>query len=198
MNEIIISENELRKFYDGDEEIFEAIIRTYAGEIIGYCNLYLHNRVKSEDIAQEVLLKVYEQRKTFRRNENFKAWLFTIVRNTLIDTLRREQREIRLFSQGDNSQNYAENSGNLSQEQIRPDAKLEKQELRRILDEALQQLSPDEAEIIIHRYLLQLSIKEITSILHIPQGTVGVKIQRALKKLHKYFSEKNLTFYDLV
>jgi RNA polymerase sigma-70 factor (ECF subfamily) len=55
---------------------------------------YLNNREESEDVVQEVMMKLWEERKNAGRYENPAAWCTTVTRNYCIDLLRRRKRII--------------------------------------------------------------------------------------------------------
>ena len=58
-----------------------------------------------------------------------------------------------------------------------------------MVDTGLEKLRPNYREIVILDYIEELSYKEIADILHIPIGTVGIRLRRAKEALKKAFGE---------
>ena len=65
----------------------------------------------------------------------------------------------------------------------------EQKEIREVVDKGLREIEPKYREILVLYYIEELSYKEISEILHIPIGTVGVRIMRA-KEILKQIYEK--------
>lgn len=65
----------------GDDEAFVALWQKYYGHVCRILDHLMGNRQQTEDLAQEVFLRVYRARKTYQPNSKFCTWLFTIVNN---------------------------------------------------------------------------------------------------------------------
>ena len=82
------------RFLDGDEHALEEIIRDYKDGLIFYLNSFTGNIHTSEELAEETFVKLFTKKPPFRANRSdkrgssFKAWLYTIGRNTAFDYLR--------------------------------------------------------------------------------------------------------------
>jgi RNA polymerase sigma-70 factor (ECF subfamily) len=125
----------------------------------------------AEDIVQETLVRAW--RHADRLNPDpaqLRPWLFTVVRRLAIDGYRARQTRPALTDQ----------------EQIpvqpvpdRTDHALDRQVVR----EALRTLEPEHRDVLVHRYLLDLSVEETAAELHIPTGTVKSRSHKALRTL---------------
>ncbi len=77
----------------GDREAFVKLFESYAPRLVGYVDRYLQNRAVSEEIVQEVFLKLYRTRKRYTVQSRFSTWLYRIATNTALNAVRRRQHQ---------------------------------------------------------------------------------------------------------
>ncbi len=78
---------------DGDIDAFDELYRIYFSSLRVWFESRsptVRCRVMADDMAHDVLMKVYHDAKSFVPQGRFKAWLYRIARNLLIDSVRRE------------------------------------------------------------------------------------------------------------
>lgn len=124
----------------------------------------------ANDLVQETMLKAWSNRDKFTPGTNFKAWLFTILRNTYFSDLRRSRREI----QDVDGQHAALMSSGPEQE-----CHLELKDFVR----ALEQLSPDQREALILVGAEGFSYDEAAAVCGCAVGTVKSRVNRARNKI---------------
>ncbi|HEX2015698.1 MAG TPA: sigma-70 family RNA polymerase sigma factor [Solirubrobacteraceae bacterium] len=77
------------RFQAGDEEVFALLYARYFDRVYGYVRLLLHQAGEAEDVTQQVFLKLLSALAGYERREQpFRAWLFVIVRNHALSHLR--------------------------------------------------------------------------------------------------------------
>ena len=130
----------------------------------------------AEDVVQEAFVKAYRQLGTFRGDSSFRSWLLTIVANETRNLHRSRQRRTGLL------QRAAAAGGQADERDHAVDAALSA-ERREELVAALKQLSPADRDVLVYRYLLDLSEAETAQLLDRPKGTVKSRASRALAKL---------------
>lgn len=137
------------------------------------------NTALSNDLVQNVFLRILKYRQRFRGDGDFKAWLFHIARNVHYD--HHQKYKNRQTEQIDDWQDQlVDQKRSQTQEMIRAE------ELKQ-LRQALQQL-PDEQQQVLELGKLQgLAYKDIAQILGCTEGAVKVKVFRALKALKKIY-----------
>lgn len=155
------------------EETYRRLFLFLAPRVIAFfrargCDTHL-----AQDLAQEVMLKVYEQSSGLRQREAFRAWLFRIVRNEWLQELRRTGRTVPTVRL-----NLDEHENGVADKDPLAGA--------RFL-EWMQALEPDEREIMTFRYVDGLEYHEIAEVLHMPTGTVQWKVFHSKKKLAAKF-----------
>jgi RNA polymerase sigma-70 factor (ECF subfamily) len=77
---------------DGDPSCLAALFERHHRAVYRYFLHMLKDRALSEDLVQDVFLKVLRKARTFRGSGSFKGWLYNIARNVALDELRKARR----------------------------------------------------------------------------------------------------------
>ncbi|MBA3971931.1 MAG: RNA polymerase sigma factor [Bacteroidetes bacterium] len=133
------------------------------------------NSEEAQDLVQETFLKALKYRDKFVDATNLKAWLYTIMKNTFINTYRRSVKTRQIITQTDDISNVKQLSGSNS-----PDA--ESQINVKNIHKAINALD-DEYKVPFTRYFDGFKYKEIADELDLPIGTVKSRIFLARKRL---------------
>lgn len=72
----------------GSKEIFKSVYLAEYNNLVHFIHSYLKNKQDSEDLAQETMLAIWENRETLDPNKNFRSYLYTIARNKSLNYLR--------------------------------------------------------------------------------------------------------------
>src|SRR5215471_3660795 len=83
---------------EGEERAFTEIVRRYQGRVTNLVSRVLNDREASDDLAQEVFVRVFVHRRNYRRGSKFSTWLFTIAANLAKNEIRRRVRRRNWFS----------------------------------------------------------------------------------------------------
>jgi len=81
----------IKQFIDGDEKGFQMLVKKYQNRILNIVYSILGQDRESEDITQEVFIKVYKNLGSFKANSQFSTWLYRIAVNTTYDLLRKRK-----------------------------------------------------------------------------------------------------------
>ena len=144
------------------------------------------NREDAEEISQDIFIKTYRCLADFRGDSKFSTWLYTIVRTTSITFLRKKKLPTTSLDQ-ENTFIQLENQESSFQANL-----VEKKSRHAMVKEAIQMLSPDDAQVITLFYQAEQSLEEIGIILGMEANTVKVKLHRARIRL-KEKMEKNFS-----
>lgn len=158
---------------DPCEERFSDLFRAIAPRILTWFRVRGCDRSLAEDLTQEVLLAVFRQARYLRNAELFRPWLYRIIKNALLQHLRRTGRRIETV------QIDVAGPG--------PAAKQPDPLLPAEFAEWMAFLQADEREMLMLRYVDELEYHEIAEALGVPCGTVQWKIFNAKKKLAARF-----------
>lgn len=171
------------RFYEGDMEAFNYIYAdTYSWVLNEVRKIFAVNVSEIDDCVQEIYLLLYRKIRQYNPERgSFSAWFNTLVRNRIYDygrKLARNKEFVPDEEEGYFSEMVDENI------HINPEAKLERSERERILDEIMQELSESQRLCIQLFYCEGLKIKEIAERLNISEGTVKSRLHNGLKKLN--------------
>lgn len=73
----------------GDESAFIELFKRHAPALVGFSDRFFHNRAIAEELVQEIFIKLYRARRSYRRRSKFSTWLYTIATRTCLNELRR-------------------------------------------------------------------------------------------------------------
>lgn len=148
---------------------FTDIYDQYFDDVYRYVYFKTGNRWDTDDLVSEAFRKAFENYSA--RIENPKAWLFTIVRNTVTDFYRKKK-DVALAESLEN----CEYTYGFEQS-------LEKQDELNCLKQSLKLLSKEEMEIVNLRYFAGLKHLDIADLLGKSEDSVKMKVSRIIKKL---------------
>jgi RNA polymerase sigma-70 factor (ECF subfamily) len=77
---------------DGNAAAFEELVLRYQGRLITVLENMVHNRDRAEELAQDVFLRVFRARQSYRPDAKFATWLFRIAHNVASNALRSRSR----------------------------------------------------------------------------------------------------------
>ncbi|MFN7930057.1 MAG: RNA polymerase sigma factor [Blastocatellia bacterium] len=155
-----------------DEEAFCALFVAVYGRMRRYFLLRGVDRMTAEDLAQQVMLAVYQKAGEFADHRLFQGWLFAIARNELLQHWRRGQARPQTIE--------LEPMRAAIEEQfaVAPEIALQTE-----LDDWLTLLEPNERELVLLRFVEGLSYEELALVLGIPLGTVKSRLFSVKEKL---------------
>jgi RNA polymerase sigma-70 factor, ECF subfamily len=162
----------LRKAQRGDERAFSIIVRTYEQPVYNYVLRLTGDRSLSEDLTQEVFLRVYQGLPSFSLRSRFTTWLFQVTKNRVLDELRAMERRPRAV---------------VALDDVPPlevvDAPLERTEAIDAVWRAVEVLNPDLKMALLLRDVVGLSYTEIAETLEITLATVKWRIYKAREEV---------------
>jgi RNA polymerase sigma-70 factor (ECF subfamily) len=194
---------------------FDAIYKQYKWKVYNYVNFRVHDSKLSEEITNDIFLKVHEFLNVFDPQKcKFETWLYTISRNVLISAIRAEKsikglnlrKKIEIENDIENDSlktKYMEDekedrkllypdSDELPTKLAYIDKTFESKDLGKIIGLAFEKLKNIEKEVVTLFFIKEMSHQEISDILHITVPNVKVNIFRAKSKLQKYLSTSHV------
>lgn len=173
---------------EGHTDKFGILMERYQPKIFRYGKKFLSDPDNIEDVVQDVFIKTYQNIKGFDASQRFSPWIYRIAHNTYINAIKKNSL----------SPLYLFDFDTLISRTIVEDPivrEKEQKEMKELVDKGLSLIDPKHREILVLYYIEDLSYKEISEILHVPIGTVGVRIMRAKEVLREVIenskSEKN-------
>lgn len=156
----------------GKRDAMEKLLSQFDRDVFGLALLILGDRMEAQDIAQEVLIKVFNSLKHFDGRSTFRTWLYRVTVNTCRDALRRRARRHEMPLADAPPVAWA---GPLKKELDR--------EHHQAVWQAVQALDNPLRETVILRYYLDLPCAEIGQVTDTPLNTVYWRLHQARHKL---------------
>lgn len=181
---------------NGDHKAFEDLIKMTSGKIYNLGLRLLHNKEDAADIMQETYIAAYENLPKFKGTSSFSTWLYRIATNFALMKMRKEKgrqvSEERLKELSKHTYDTA-----ISDWTENPIDHLKKQEIRELLNKAIESLPPKYRSVFVLHDIEGLSIAEISDILSISPSAVKTRAHRSRlylrEKLSEYFKETEKT-----
>jgi RNA polymerase sigma-70 factor (ECF subfamily) len=174
----------------GDRELYHRLIQPYELSVYRMALSFVKNETEAEDVAQEAILKAFRNLSSFRGESKFSTWLISITLNEARRRLRR-QSTVRMESLHEPSEEGGRVSPALLQDWREiPSEALERREVRELLQNAIEQLSPIYREVLVLRDIEELSTEETAGVLAISISSVKVRLHRARIMLQKELAPK--------
>lgn len=161
----------IRAAAKGDTAAFSELVRLYQEPVWRFLTRYTGDPHLAEDIAQDTFVKLHRRIGSYKFRSKFSTWVFSIARNTAIDSHRSTVRQERLPDVAP-----------------RP-APLGEPGLRVELDEAIASLSPKLRESLLLVEVLGLRYREVADVLDLPIGTVKSRVFHARSELTTFLSD---------
>jgi RNA polymerase sigma factor (sigma-70 family) len=158
---------------DGEVHMLGVLFDRYQAPLFNFYSKMTQDRTVSEDLVQEVFLRILRYRQTYRPGTAFRTWMYQIARNTRIDQVRKVRPESPLTIEP------------LAPTRASDDA--ERQQEAQLLQRALMQLPEDKREILVLSRFQEMKYDEIARLLGCETGAVKVRVHRALQQLREVY-----------
>ncbi len=186
MNESDLSDEKLAELVqNGDSDKFGVLMERYQAKLFRYGKKFISNDDNIEDVVQDVFIKAYKNIQSFNISQKFSPWIYRIAHNTYINAIKKNLLNPLYLFDFDTLISHTITEDPLVRER-------EQKEIKEIVDKVLGQIDPKYREILVLYYIEEISYKEISEILHIPIGTVGVRIMRAKEMLKIEYDKLNI------
>lgn len=87
----------IHRVLNGETDAFRHIIRDYKDDIYTLAISLVNDEITARDVVQSSFIKAYDKLSTFRGQSKFSTWLYRIVYNESMQTLRKQKRRMKLF-----------------------------------------------------------------------------------------------------
>lgn len=181
----------IRRILAGEKHLFHDLIRPCERSIYFLLLSLLKNEADVEDVAQETVIKVYQNLNKFRGDSQFRTWVLSIARNEGLGRLRKisSRREDSLEADtGEHTGDYT--PAILTSWREIPAETLEQKELGTILREAIEGLPEIYRNVALLRDIEEMDIRQTASALGISEAAVKVRLHRARALLQRNLAPK--------
>ena len=174
----------------GDQKAYSELMSLYWTSIEKTLSLKLVSREDVEDLTIATFSKAFDKLDSYNDSFAFSTWIQTIASNTLIDFFRKkDQKTISIDQQKEDDEI---NNIDVVDNSLNPENHLIRVQKNKHITGIVHRLKPHYRELIILRYLDEMSYVEISKKLNIPLGSVKAKLFRARDLLmHKLKNNEN-------
>lgn len=159
----------------GDEQAFELLFRKYYSKLKSFVNKFLHDQEETEEIVEEVFIKIWENRKSIDPDNSLVSYMFKTAQNLSLNALRKRKIisksiEILKAESAENVYSYASEDHHIF-------------ELEDNIADAIEKIPSRSKEVFMLSRISGLKYDQIADQLNISIRTVEVHISKALKIL---------------
>jgi len=164
---------------DGDLDKLSILFDRYNTILYNFFLRMTNSKVISEDLVQEVFLRMLKYRHTYRGDGKFTSWMFHISRNAHIDFSKKQNREQQL-----EEMDVEPVSQDSSHQEV-----LEQDQETTLLRTALARLPVEKREVLVLSRFHNMKYEQIAELQHCRIGTVKARVHRAIKELRDIYFE---------
>ena len=168
------------QYQQGGQAAFEALYRRYKDVLYRYFLKHCSDREQSEELYQEVWIKLINSTARYTPKAKFKSYLFTIAHNTLIDFYRKAKSAQTIeFEDAEITEDFTNNPATLAL----PEDEFTLKQKTKLFMQALEELPTDQKEAAILHFEQEMSVQEIAEITKVKTETAKSRLRYAKNKL---------------
>ena len=169
----------IEKVLAGDRNAYAILVDRYKDMVFSLALRMVRSREEAEEIAQDSFVKAFRSLGSFKRKSKFSTWLYKIVYNTAISSLRKREAEKVDMDDGNLPDTEFADSRGIN-------AALGIDERKKYIEAALEKLDEKERVLIIMYYYEERELDEIAMITGLSKSNVKVRLFRIRKKMLTY------------
>jgi RNA polymerase sigma-70 factor (ECF subfamily) len=185
MNKQIQNEELMFRIAEGDEYAFQILVERHQTSLLNLIYRFIGDRTESQDLAQEVFLRVWQAASGYKPKAHFTTWLYRIAANICLNEVKSSRRKkwLQFLHSDANEQTYGEED--FSDGSPSPEDLMLSRERSLQITNALQSLPENQRLVLILRRYDDLSYEEISRILNCSVSAVESLLIRAKRNLQE-------------
>jgi len=168
----------VKQFKNGDIRGYNEIVRKYQKQVYWIIRKIVQDHDDTDDITQEVFIKVHSALRDFREESNLFTWLYRIATNFAINHVKKVKVK--------NTVSLEIVTEQFENTDLQSDELLDEERKRKILEEAIETLPPQQRAVFNMRYYDELPYDEISKMLGKSVGGIKANYFHAVKKIGEY------------
>lgn len=178
----------ITKLRNKDISGLETLVGLYQQSAVNLAALITQDQGLAEDVVSECFLTVFRQISTFDTSRAFHPWFFKIVTNKALKTIRVQNRQIS-WDDLSFAEDWMDRITLSDNPWSDPPTLAEQTEIKKIIQTALDHLTPKQRAVIYLRFYCDLGESDMASLLRVPGGTVKSRLSAALHRLRKWLTK---------
>lgn len=180
MQDFLLEKELMGRVSKGDRKAFSVLYSKYMHNLYRYVYLFTKSKETSEEIVQRVFVKIWEKRETLAVIASFKAFIYSVAKNQLLDEIRRNQVKSKALVR---LKGEAEECGPGA------DAHLLSRQYYELMEEAINILPEKRKQIVNLRLKDDLSLDEIAEKLAISKPVVKKQLYKGIHCMREYLNK---------
>jgi RNA polymerase sigma-70 factor (ECF subfamily) len=187
----VSDETLLRRFIEGDADAFEVLVRRFQRPLFNFILRSVRDPDRSEELLQEVFLKVIQRAGEFQGTSKVSTWIYTIARNLCIDTSRKMvfRRHRSLDAPTGDDPDGPTMLDRVAAATPLADREVIGGDLKERITRAVEELPEEQREVFLMREASNMAFKEIAEVVGVPENTVKSRMRYALERLQRALAE---------
>jgi len=187
----------IQRFQNGQTQAFNLIVWRWQKPLLNFLYRFLGNKQDAEDVNQKTFLKVYQKISSLKDIDRFQVWLYQVAANEARDLLRRKKNRsfLSLGIRSKSNSSFEENNipDIVDSETVDADNNIHQAELRKIFENAMQEIPEEQRVVIIMKIYQDLKFAEIAEILQESLNTIKSRMYYGLKALRQVLQKQNFS-----
>lgn len=171
----------VEKLHRGNIEAFDQIYIRYSERLFGFAFKYLKSKEETEELVQDVFLKIWEKRKNIKKESSLKSYLFTITYHNMCRIFRARQVHLKFIESNKIYENLI----------INPEEQIKNKEIIEQVDKLIKKLPQKQKEIFLKSRNDGKSTYKIAEEMNLAPGTINNNISAALKFLKVHLTSED-------
>ena len=176
----------IQRLKKGDVSGLEVLVACHQVKALRTAYLITRDLGLAEDVVQESFIRAYRSIRSFDDRRPFEPWFLRSVINASVKMMQRSAQQVEMGDEADESR-FAEFISSVES----VEQQIESAELQNQFWEAMQKLSPRQRAVIVQRYYLEMSEKEMAAELGAAIGTVKWLLNAARERLRSLLAERS-------
>lgn len=166
----------IQRLKSGDIVGLEILVSRYQAKALRVAFLIIHDEALAEDLVQETFVRLYRRIGGFDSTRPFEPYLLRSVANAALNVARKSVRQVSLDGEPEQVEQLLAQAASVESE-------VEYRQLKQEIIQALARLEPRQRAVVVQRYYLEMSEKEMAAALEAPPGTVKWLLSTARARL---------------
>lgn len=169
----------IRQIGRGDRRAFERLYREYAPRVFRFAMRMIRDRAKAEEVTNDVMLEVWKSAERFEGRSAPSTWILGIARHRTLNAVRGKSLHLTAL----------DDAAEVADEAPAPESGIDQLAVTQKLRVALEQLPPEQREVVEMTFMEEMSYKQIAEVAHCPENTVKTRMFHAKRKLEPLLAE---------
>jgi RNA polymerase sigma-70 factor (ECF subfamily) len=191
MSELASDEVLMLRYKDGDLNAFEILIEKHQQPLFGFIYKFCNDYHQSQDLVQEVFLRLIKQAKKYEPRAKFTTYLYTLAHNICIDHLRKQKRRRNVsLSDPIDAEEGLRLEDTMKDSGPNPEREFQQKTFEKALQNAVDDLPEEQREVFLLREQMNMPFEDIARVVGCLPSTAKSRMRYALQSIREKLESK--------